>query len=81
MSQEKGTKYNIHGRYFNAQGWAVAIVASVTHGLDWAAYIGATFGPLSEEETVQDVVKFGCKLPEEDARYFFPELKDMAYRH
>lgn len=81
MSQERGTKYKITARYFNAQGWAVAIVASITHGLDWATYIGATFGSLSEEETVQYVVKFGCKLPEKDARYFFPELKHLLYRH
>ena len=41
MSRELGIKYTIEGRYFNAQGWAVAIVASVTHGIDWGAYIGA----------------------------------------
>jgi len=29
MNQERGTKYNVEGRYFNAQGWDVAIVASV----------------------------------------------------
>ena len=81
MSRERGTKYSIEGRYFNAQGWAVAIVASVTQGVDWAAYIGATFGPLSEEETMQNVVKHECKMQEKDARYYFPELKNAAYRH
>ena len=81
MSLERGTRYNITARYFNAQGWAVAIVASVTHGVDWAVYIGATFGPLSEEETVEYVVKYGCKLPEQDGRYFFPELERTPYRH
>jgi len=78
---KQGDKYNIEGRYFNAQGWAVAIVASITHGVDWGAYIGATWGPLSEGETIQEVLKWGCKLREEDAWHFFPQLKDMPYRH
>jgi hypothetical protein len=77
---KRGDKYSIEGRYFNAQGWAVAIVASVTHELDWGAYIGSTTGPLTDKETLDYVVKWGCKLREEDARYFFPRLKDMPYR-
>jgi len=81
MNQERGTKYKISARYFNAQGWAVAIIASVTHAVDWAAYIGATFGSLSEEDTAEYVAKHGCKLAEHDARYFFPELKYLQYRH
>ncbi len=81
MSREKGIKYGKEGRYFNAQGWAVAIAASITHEVDWAAYIGATFGPMTDSETVQYVIKHGCKLQEKDARYFFPELKDACYRH
>jgi len=81
MSQEKGTRYNVEGRYFNAQGWSVAIVASVVHGLEWAAYIGATWGPVSEKLTITTVAKHGCKLQEKDARHFFPDLNDLAYRH
>jgi hypothetical protein len=85
MSIEKGSKYYREGRYYNAQGWAVGIAASITHEIDWAAYIGATFGepisPMTESETVQYVIKYGCKLQEKDARYFFPEFKDMRYRH
>ena len=81
MNLERGTKYKVTARYLNAQGWAVAIVALVTHAIDWAVYIGATFGPLSEEETVAYVVKYGCKLSEQDGRYFFPEFKGMPYRH
>ena len=52
MSQERGTKYNVEARYFNAQGWGVAIVASVVHGLESAAYIGATWGAVYEQHTV-----------------------------
>jgi len=81
MSGERGTKYNIERRYFNAQGWAVAIVASVIHGIDWGVYIGATFGSLTEQETIDYVVKWDCKMREEDARYFFPELKETPYRY
>ena len=81
LELKQGDKYNTEGRYFNAQGWGVAIVASVVHGLEWAAYIGATWGATTERETIDYVAKHGCKLREEDARHFFPELKDMAYRH
>jgi hypothetical protein len=85
MSREKGSKYCIEGRYFNAQGWAIGIAASITHEIDWAAYIGATFGEpvssMTESETVQYVIKYGCKLAEKDARHFFPELKEARYRH
>ena len=78
---KRGSRYNVEARYFNANGFAVAIVASITQEVDWAAYVGATLGSLSEEETVQDVTKHGCKLPEQDARYFFPEFKGVPYRH
>ena len=80
ISKVRGTKYNVEGRYFNAQGWGVAIVASVNHGVDWGAYIGATWAPVSEQETMDYVAKLGCKMQEKDARYFFPELKDLIYR-
>lgn len=41
----------VSGAYWNANGFAVAIVAVVTPGVDWAAYIGATpdFGPVRVE--------------------------------
>jgi len=61
----------IEGRYYNANGFAVAIVAVITEGIDWCAYIGATDSSKSEEETVEFVSKFGCKLAEEDARRYF----------
>jgi hypothetical protein len=30
----------IKGRYWNSNGFAVAIVAVITEGIDWAAYKG-----------------------------------------
>ena len=76
-----GDRYSIEGRYYNANGFAVAIVASINHEVDWAAYIGATGDDKREAQTIQAVLELGCKLPEQDARYFFPELKSLPYRH
>ena len=72
-------KEAIEGRYFCANGYSLAIVASVTKGIDWAAYIGADQSE-SEEETLHFVRGYGCKLLEEDARYFFPDIK-LPYRN
>jgi len=36
--------YIIEGRYWNSNGKGIAIVASITKGIDWAAYIGADNG-------------------------------------
>lgn len=80
INLKRGNKYSIEGRYYNANGFAVAIIASVTHEIDWATYIGATPGDVREAETVQATLKFGCKLSEKDARHFFPEMK-LTYRH
>ena len=77
---QPGDKYVLEGRYYNANGFAVVIVASVTHEIDWATYIGATSDDKREAETVQAVLKFGCKLFEEDARHYFPDIK-LPYRH
>lgn len=76
----RGDKYAIEGRYYNANGFAVAIVASITHEIDWAAYIGATGDDKREGETVQAVLKLGCKLFENDAKHFFPEI-ELPYRY
>ena len=67
-------------RYYNANGYAVAIVISETP-IDWACYIGSTDGIImSEEETVDFVHRCGCKLSEEDARHYCPGLQDKPYR-
>jgi len=66
-------------RYYNANGYAVAIVAVFTHPIDWAVYIGGTRDDLREMETVEWVSKWGCKLAERDASYYFPNIK-LTYR-
>lgn len=67
-------------RYYNANGYAVAVVSSETP-IDWAAYIGSTESiDTSMEETTNFVHKHGCKLSERDARHYCPELKGKLYR-
>jgi hypothetical protein len=65
------------GRYYNANGFACGIVASIGAG-DWAAYIGG-FDPQSEKACLQFVAKYGATLSEKDARHFFPEI-ELPYR-
>jgi len=77
----KGNRYTFEARYWNANGCGVAIVASVTHEFDWAAYVGGVPGPHSEKYAVNWVSNYGAKLAEKDAQYFFPEFKDLPYRH
>ena len=68
----------LEGRYFCANGFSLAIVASITKNIDWAAYIGADQSR-REEDTLDFVKAYGCKLSEEDARYFFPDI-ELPYR-
>ena len=65
----------IEARYYNCNGYAVAIVAVVTEEVDWAAYIGGSDGKLSEKETIEWVVRKGAKLTWKDASHYFPEIK------
>ena len=80
---EKTTKIGkrriITARYYNANYFATAIVASITEGIDWAAYIGGADHAISEEEAVKYVRDYGCKLSESDARHFFPNI-ELPYR-
>lgn len=69
----------ITGRYYNANYYATAIVASITEGIDWAAYIGGSDYTNSEKQAVEDVARYGCKLSEKDARHFFPDI-ELPYR-
>lgn len=66
---------HLEGRFWAPQGKQIAIVASVTRGIDWAAYIG-TDAPYSyhEKDTLIWVSRFGAKLGERDARHFFPDI-------
>lgn len=74
-----GNRRSITARYYNANYYATAIVASITEGIDWAAYIGGTDHTVPEEEAVRYVRDYGCKLSEADARHFFPDIK-LPYR-
>lgn len=73
-------KEHLEGRFWNCQGKHIAIVACITKGVDWAAYIG-TDAPESygEASTLEYVSQKGSKLTEADARYFFPGI-DLPYR-
>lgn len=72
-------KQKFEGRYWNTGDASIAIVAAVTKGIDWAAYIGADNSP-AEKDTLKYVAARGNKLSEKDARYFFPAIK-LPYRH
>ncbi len=74
-----GDRRIITARYYNANYYATAIVASITEGIDWAAYIGGADHTLPEEEAVEYVRDRGCKLSEPDARHFFPDI-ELPYR-
>ena len=66
-------------RYWNANSYSCAIVACITEGIDWAAYIGGYDGFATEIETVNFVAQEGCKLSEKEARFFFPDI-ELRYR-
>ena len=74
-----GDRRLIEARYYNANYYAAAIVASITEGIDWAAYIGGADCSISKEEAVKFVANYGCKLFEADARYFFKDI-NLPYR-
>ena len=76
----------LEGRYWNANWLQTAIVASVTYFKDanrgdWSAYIGSrpSSAPPNEREMCKIAAEEGAKLPEKDARYFFPAIK-LPYR-
>ena len=82
--KKTGNKRYLEGRFWNQGGKQLAIVAiitSINEWGDWAAYIG-TDAPDSyrEQATCEYVAEQGCKLSEQDARHFFPEIK-LPYRN
>ena len=78
--QSEGNIFHYEGRFWSPQGKQIAIVAIVTEGIDWAAYIG-TDAPDSyrEKDTCIWASKYGAKLSPDDAKHFFPEIK-LPYR-
>lgn len=75
---EGGGREFYEGRYWNANGKGICVIAVVTHGIDWAAYIGADNGQ-SEEACLQWAGMYGVKLSAKDAKHFFPNIK-LPYR-
>ena len=63
-----GDRTLIAARYYNANYFVTAIVASITEGIDWAAYIGGANYGSPEEQAAEYVRDYGCKLMERDAR-------------
>lgn len=78
---EDGFEQHIEARFWNQGGKQLAIVACITKGTDWAAYIG-TDAPDScdEDGTLKYVASWGCKLAKVDAKHFFPHI-DLPYRY
>ncbi len=72
-----GDKHIKQARYYNANEVGISIVASITEGIDWAAYIGGDDG-FSEAHCIEWTAQKGVKLQESDARHYFP---DMALRY
>lgn len=73
----KGRTY-VEGRYWNSGGMGMAIMAVITIGVDWTAYVGAD-NSRNEMDTCAYVCEQGSKLRVEDARYFFPDM-ELPYR-
>jgi hypothetical protein len=74
-----GDKKTITARYWNCNYFATAIVAVITEGINWAAYIGGADYHLSEEAAVEWVAQTGEKLSKSDAKHFFPDIT-LPYR-
>ena len=84
MTTELRGKYHefalnmFEGGYWQANGYATAVVARVIPGVCWSAFIGG--GPLEHErECLEVVAEGGVKLRENHARAFFPE-ETLPYR-
>lgn len=76
---ELGERILVEGPYYNANYHACAIVAVITHDIDWAAYINGCDYKLPWKEAYEFVAEQGCKLPRKDAKYYFPDIK-LPYR-
>ena len=74
------TRRTMEARYWNCNGVGICVMASITEGIDWAAYIGADNG-WSEEDCMEWTLKHGAKLSAEDAYHFFPDMVNkLPYR-
>jgi hypothetical protein len=66
----------IEGRYYTTMLGTIAIVASIGDHGDWAAYICDCRDDDSIEGSMETAAKYGAKLSEADARYYFPDVKE-----
>lgn len=78
MERKLGERWTREGRYWNV-GMGICIMAAITEGVDWAAYIGADNGE-SERNCMEYTLEYGAKLLKHEALCFFPEFKDRIYR-
>jgi len=78
-NEEFGTQVVRTARYYNSNYRACAIVAVITTGIDWAAYINGCGVSEPESACVASVAEYGAKLSAHDARHFFPDI-DLPYR-
>ena len=76
--KESGRQESLEARYWNTNGKGICIIAVITKGVDWAAYIGADNG-YSEEGCLEWASRHGAKLSSKDAKHFFPEI-ELPYR-
>ena len=81
------TEYHLlaEGRYFNCNGQAAAIVASVAFSqrgqlVDWVAYLGSADTEANRNEAIQEVAANGMKMSQRDGEHFFPRLDPTYYR-
>ena len=84
--EKTATHRILEGRFWNCQGKQIAIVATITYFPqvgrgDWSAYIG-TDAPhsVTEQGTCEYTARYGSKLSDKDAKYYFPEIT-LPYRH
>jgi len=67
-------------KYWNSNGFAVAIVAVQGGARDWAAYIGGTDRTEHEMDAIEDAMRHGSKLSRTEAVALFPQLNPKTYR-
>ena len=72
MTVGSGIGFRLYPRgFWRSGGFCVAVVAVVTPGVDWAAYIGAQPDAVGRDDLYEWVSRHGAKLSEADARHFF----------
>lgn len=76
---EDNHKLQLQGRFWNCGEHQTSIMASITKGVDWSAYIGAD-SLYTEQDSMKHALDYGCKLSESDARHFFSDI-ELPYRH